>query len=75
LQDMARRRPSTSDEFLEVHGVGDKKLADLGEAFLACLAAHNELAAGHIDLETGHINLETGHINLETGHIAPETEK
>ncbi len=75
LQDMARRRPSTSDEFLEVHGVGDKKLADLGEAFLACLAAHNDLAADHIDIETGHIAPDTGHIAPETGHIAPETEK
>lgn len=37
LQDMARKRPSTPEEFLDVHGVGDKKLADLGEAFLACI--------------------------------------
>ena len=35
LRDMARKRPATSAEFLDVHGVGDKKLADLGEAFLA----------------------------------------
>ena len=42
LQDMARQRPSTPDEFLDVHGVGDKKLADLGEAFLACIGGHTD---------------------------------
>ncbi len=40
LQDMARKRPATPEEFLDVHGVGDKKLADLGEAFLACIRGH-----------------------------------
>ena len=37
LQDMARKRPATPEEFLGIHGVGEKKLADLGEAFLACI--------------------------------------
>jgi len=41
LQDMARKLPATPAEFLAVHGVGDKKLADLGEAFLACITAYN----------------------------------
>ena len=35
LRDMARRRPTTSESFLDVHGVGHKKLADYGEQFLA----------------------------------------
>ena len=38
LRDMATSKPSAREEFLAVHGVGDKKLADLGEAFLACIA-------------------------------------
>jgi ATP-dependent DNA helicase RecQ len=40
LRDMARRCPTTPEQFIEVHGVGDKKLADLGEAFLGCILAH-----------------------------------
>jgi len=37
LRDMTRRRPSTLSEFLEVHGVGEKKAADYGELFLAVI--------------------------------------
>jgi len=44
LRDMARKQPSSADELLAVHGVGDKKLADLGEAFLAAIHAHHEAA-------------------------------
>jgi ATP-dependent DNA helicase RecQ len=40
LRDMARRRPTTPLEFLEVHGVGEKRLADYGEVFLARIAKH-----------------------------------
>ncbi len=35
LRDMARRRPTNPVDFLAVHGVGPKKLADYGEKFLA----------------------------------------
>jgi ATP-dependent DNA helicase RecQ len=35
LQDMALRRPQSHEQFLEVHGVGHKKLAEYGDAFLA----------------------------------------
>ncbi|TAK56430.1 MAG: ATP-dependent DNA helicase RecQ [Gammaproteobacteria bacterium] len=35
LQDMANRKPLTREEFLEVHGVGQKKIEEYGEAFLA----------------------------------------
>jgi ATP-dependent DNA helicase RecQ len=39
LRDMARRKPSDRESFLAVHGVGRKKLEDLGERFLARIAA------------------------------------
>jgi len=42
LRDMARKKPSSPDEFLDVHGVGEKKLADLGTAFLARIHEHEE---------------------------------
>jgi ATP-dependent DNA helicase RecQ len=35
LQAMAVRKPRTRDEFLEVHGVGQKKLEEYGDVFLA----------------------------------------
>jgi ATP-dependent DNA helicase RecQ len=35
LQDMAERKPGSPAELLEVHGVGLKKLAEYGDAFLA----------------------------------------
>ncbi|MCL4121121.1 UNVERIFIED_CONTAM: hypothetical protein GTU68_015633 [Idotea baltica] len=35
LRDMARRKPATLEEFREVKGVGDKKLEEYGEDFLA----------------------------------------
>ena len=42
LRDMARRIPRTPEEFLAVHGVGDKKLADLGPRFLELLQQEPE---------------------------------
>jgi len=38
LRDMARRRPSTAEGFLQVHGVGQKKADDYGEQFLKQVA-------------------------------------
>ena len=38
LRDMARQKPSSPEQFLQVHGVGEKKLADHGETFLACIS-------------------------------------
>jgi ATP-dependent DNA helicase RecQ len=35
LQDMAARRPRTRREFLDVYGVGQKKLEEYGDSFLA----------------------------------------
>ncbi len=40
LRDMARRKPTTDDVFLTIHGVGEKKLADLGGPFMARIAEH-----------------------------------
>lgn len=38
LRQLAARQPTTLAEMRAVHGVGDKKLADYGEEFLACIA-------------------------------------
>ncbi len=46
LRSMARIRPSTPQTFRDVHGVGEKKLADLGPRFIAAIVtycAENEL--------------------------------
>jgi ATP-dependent DNA helicase RecQ len=42
LRQLAARQPTTLVEMRAVHGVGDKKLADYGEAFLACIASFAE---------------------------------
>ena len=43
LQAMAERKPRTRDEFLEVHGVGQKKLEEYGEVFLAEILRQSRL--------------------------------
>jgi ATP-dependent DNA helicase RecQ len=40
LRDMARRRPSSLEQLLEVNGVGQKKAADFGEQFLGCITTY-----------------------------------
>ncbi|MEX2309316.1 MAG: DNA helicase RecQ [Pirellulales bacterium] len=40
LRDMARRRSSTVERFLEVHGVGQQKAADFGPQFVDCIVAY-----------------------------------
>jgi ATP-dependent DNA helicase RecQ len=40
LRDMARIRPGSPAALLQARGVGDRKLADLGERFLAAIAAY-----------------------------------
>ena len=42
LADMARRRPRTLEEFLEVSGVGEVKADKYGPAFLRALAVYEE---------------------------------
>jgi ATP-dependent DNA helicase RecQ len=40
LRDLARTRPSTPEGLLRVKGVGERKLADLGDRVLACVAEY-----------------------------------
>jgi ATP-dependent DNA helicase RecQ len=40
LRDMARRRPSTIDRLLDVHGVGQQKATDFGQRLVACITTH-----------------------------------
>ena len=39
LAELAARKPATPEEFRSVKGVGDKKAAELGPAFLEAIAA------------------------------------
>jgi ATP-dependent DNA helicase RecQ len=40
LREMARERPATKEAFLEIKGVGLRKLQELGPRFLACIREH-----------------------------------
>jgi ATP-dependent DNA helicase RecQ len=40
LREMARTRPTTEHAFLQVKGVGTRKLQELGPAFLTCIRTH-----------------------------------
>jgi ATP-dependent DNA helicase RecQ len=42
LREMAAQRPTTGDQLLEISGVGEKKLADFGDAFLEAIREHIE---------------------------------
>jgi ATP-dependent DNA helicase RecQ len=42
LREMARARPATEEAFLQVKGVGVRKLQELGPRFLACIRAHGD---------------------------------
>lgn len=42
LRDMARKRPTTLAEFCHVSGVGEKKLADYGDAFVECIRQYEQ---------------------------------
>jgi ATP-dependent DNA helicase RecQ len=42
LRDMARRRPTTPEEFLAVHGVGEAKLKQFGERFMAAVRSYSQ---------------------------------
>jgi ATP-dependent DNA helicase RecQ len=42
LRDMARRKPTTPGELMQVKGVGPQKLQAFGEAFLGCVVGHRE---------------------------------
>ena len=51
LRDMARRRPSTLEKFRLISGVGQKKLEDYGEAFLAVIVSHCEAVGIEMDFK------------------------
>jgi ATP-dependent DNA helicase RecQ len=42
LREMAAQRPTTEVSFLDISGVGEKKLADFGRVFLAAIRDHNQ---------------------------------
>jgi ATP-dependent DNA helicase RecQ len=42
LREMARERPATEEAFLQIKGVGLRKLQELGPRFLACIRAHGD---------------------------------
>jgi ATP-dependent DNA helicase RecQ len=44
LREMARERPATEEAFLQVKGVGLRKLQELGPRFLACIREHGDAA-------------------------------
>lgn len=46
IRDMARRRPTSSDDMLNVHGVGAKKLADFGLRFLEAILEYEDEQQG-----------------------------
>jgi ATP-dependent DNA helicase RecQ len=48
LREMARERPATKESFLQIKGVGLRKLQELGPRFLACIREH-----GTRSLDTG----------------------
>jgi ATP-dependent DNA helicase RecQ len=51
LRDMARRRPSTAESFLRVHGVGQKKCEQYAEAFLPPICGHCREKSLAMDVE------------------------
>jgi ATP-dependent DNA helicase RecQ len=50
LQEMAQQRPASKDELRRISGIGDKKLSEYGESFLAVVAGESE-AKNRIDNE------------------------
>jgi ATP-dependent DNA helicase RecQ len=45
LREMARARPTTEEAFLQVRGVGLRKLQELGPRFLACIREYDDRSA------------------------------
>jgi ATP-dependent DNA helicase RecQ len=51
LRDMARRRPSTADAFLQVRGVGEHKRQQYGRAFVEAIVAYSADRGLPLDVE------------------------
>ncbi|MEZ6074678.1 MAG: helix-turn-helix domain-containing protein [Pirellulaceae bacterium] len=64
LKDIARRRPSTIELFLMVHGVGERKAQQYGERFLSCVADYCQRAGVQLDPVT----LQEGADSRGAGH-------
>ena len=50
LRDLARRRPSTLAAMRHVHGVGEKKLAEYGEDFVAAIVDYGQRTGTPLDV-------------------------
>jgi ATP-dependent DNA helicase RecQ len=60
LRDMARRRPSSLDGFLEVRGVGDQKRTDYGQAFIEAIANYCQANGVAMDVDVGPVGGKPG---------------
>lgn len=47
LRDMAAKLPQTPDAFLEINGVGNRKLAQFGEQFMSVIRQYAEIRTSH----------------------------
>ena len=69
LRQLAARQPTTLAEMRAVHGVGDKKLADYGEEFLACIAdciQQSETMAEDDSVESTHSDEEAAVASVDS---------
>lgn len=73
LRDLARRRPVTPAAFLAVHGVGEKKLADLGEVFLSHIQSnssdHDQTGASEPEPDDGSSNDAEHRQTVDAGRV------
>ncbi len=53
LRDMARLRPGSRDAFLNVRGIGERKLADLGDRFLEEISSYCRVNRLPLDADIG----------------------
>ena len=51
IRDMARRRPTTRENFLKVYGVGEKKYEQYGDLFLTTIEDHCRTHSVETDIE------------------------
>ena len=66
LRDMARRRPSTAENFLEIKGVGEKKCKQYGKVMLA--AIRDYCLANSLEMDVG-ANPETVSAKLQVNKL------
>ena len=66
---MAARKPRTREEFLDVHGVGQRKLEEYGECFLAEIA-EDAIAASSEPLNVCKLSENNIRTSIEAVHCA-----